>query len=201
MIASVVLGLFAIGLLATLFDTGSDSDDGADAPEEPGFELDEAGNLVGTEGDDQITFDDIVEADNPSGILAGAGDDVVDLSVPENWADENPDLNVSEYLGLGVVDLGSGNDFFAPPRGVTDTGDQIFGGEGDDSILASSAFETEIFGGEGNDTIDVIGSASTTVEGGDGDDYISTPWGHPSGFGSTAFAYGGRAMIRCMSSH
>ena len=82
MIASVVLGLFAIGLfaiglLATLFDTGSDSDDGADAAEEPDFELDEAGNLVGTEGDDVITFDEFIEADNPSGILAGGGDDLI----------------------------------------------------------------------------------------------------------------------------
>lgn len=188
----VLLALFSLALLGTAFiDSGGSGGSEDDEPSNPDLEIDDEGNLYGTQGDDVITFDDIVEADNPSGILAGAGDDVVDLRVPENWADENPDLNVNEYLGLSVVDLGSGNDFFAPPRGVTDTGAQIFGGEGDDTILAPSAFETEIFGGEGNDTIDVIGSTSTTVEGGDGDDYISTPWGHPSGFGSTAFAYGG----------
>ncbi|MBO9465976.1 hypothetical protein J7443_12095 [Tropicibacter sp. R15_0] len=173
MIASVVLGLFAIGLLATLFDTGSDSDDGADAPEEPGFELDETGNLVGTEGDDVITFDEFIEADNPSGILAGGGDDLLDL-VPEEaslFEPHQPDYEPWRSVLEGTeIDLGEGDDTLR----ASGLGVLVQAGAGDDLVEFDGGPSDPIVieGGDGNDTIDARTAQNASLTGGDGNDLI-----------------------------
>ncbi|WP_299925075.1 hypothetical protein [uncultured Pelagimonas sp.] len=191
MLAAALLGLLSIGLLATLIDSGSDSDDSSDDVAEPDFAFDEEGNLVGTEGADTFTADDNVEFGPPDSLLMGAGDDVVDLRVSSEWLEANPDVPVGEAAPVPtLVDLGAGDDTLLTQPGWVDTGGQVLGGEGDDSIVAQSAFEADIQGGAGNDTIDVRGAASTTVQGGEGDDYIYTPGMQVNGTGFTTNTFG-----------
>ncbi|SMX29754.1 hypothetical protein TRP8649_03893 [Pelagimonas phthalicica] len=188
----VLLALFSLALLGTAFiDSGSSGGSEDDEPSNPDLEIDDEGNLYGTQGDDVITFDDIDDGIVPTTISTGDGDDLVDLRVPENWVEDNPDMSLNDTGIPDVVDMGDGDDTFAATYGWLEFGHHVLGGDGDDSILAPGAFEAEVHGGDGNDTIDVSESASTVVTGGAGDDHILTFVGYPGGTGFFTSTSGG----------
>ncbi len=162
MLAAALLGLLSIGLLATLIDSGSDSDDSSDDVAEPDFALDEEGNLVGTDGDDILTRDSVYDG-AISSISLGAGADLIDQNASEGEPYLGPLADI-------VIDLGEGDDTVTGAFiGVT-----ILGGEGDDFIDAEETYGEimSIDGGAGNDTIDVNLSPNVQVNGGAGDDEI-----------------------------
>ncbi len=163
MLAAALLGLLSIGLLATLIDSGSDSDDSSDDVAEPDFALDEEGNLVGTDGDDILTRSELEAFVTAEVVSLGAGNDLIDTTSPEG----EPNVGISAEF---EIDLGDGDDTLLGPF----FGSTILGGDGEDLIDAEETYGEimSIDGGEGNDTIDVNLSPNVHVHGGAGDDEI-----------------------------
>ncbi|MBO9465977.1 hypothetical protein J7443_12100 [Tropicibacter sp. R15_0] len=188
----VLLALFSLALLGTAFiDSGSSGGSEDDEPSNPDLEIDDEGNLYGTQGDDVITLDDIDDGVVPTTISTGNGDDLVDLRVPEGWSVDNPDVSPSQLArGVDLIDLGDGDDTLEVLRDWMGEEDQVFGGDGDDSIRVDGLFG-EVHGGDGNDTIDATETSSVIVAGDAGDDYILTSVGHPSGTSLSTSTFGG----------
>ncbi len=112
----------------------------------------ESSQLVfGTPGVDNVSVPQATDGINDA-IFTGAGDDKVDtLGVT------NP------YAGNNTVYSGSGKDVI-----YVNNGDRIFGGSGNDEILATDAKDYRISGGSGNDVF-YLGTNGRAL-GGDGED-------------------------------
>ena len=186
-------GLLALALGHGIFsDDDDDSDSILSAPDLPE-------DAEGTNGDDVITQYDPSRDDGV--LLAGAGDDLVELDDLENMladlgpgddtitgedydnvevrAGEGDDLvRVDDPTG-GLFDLGPGNDTITGDdyRGV-----KITAGDGDDTVMLEESARVVIHGGAGNDDITLIdgtlnavelgGGQNSVIHGGAGDDHI-----------------------------
>lgn len=105
-------------------------------------------------------FDDVISA------LTDQADGV---TIESFGGDDQLRLRASD----SVIRLGAGNDTLLIDAGGT--GNQIFGGLGDDAISVSAG--GTIWGGEGNDTISASDESGVTIYGGTGHDLIITASG------------------------
>src|SRR5690606_23448384 len=129
--------------------------------------------LVGGTGNDTYIVDDLGDTVVE---LAGAGNDIVQTSLPSYMLDANVErmtyTGTGEFTGAGnelnnVIVGGSGGDSLYGALGD----DRLVGGEGDDyldggagdDILNGAEGNDAIHGGAGNDTINVGAGANTIV--------------------------------------
>lgn len=152
-----------------------------DAPR--GLDLDLSTGPIGTAdsaGTDQIVVvpdirivasdldDTIIGSPGNDTVLTKGGDDTVSTGAGDDTIYAEP-LADDRAIGVDVVDAGSGNDY-------------IYSNWGAD----------ELFGGDGNDTIEAMGDAPATVEGGAGHDRVSQVLPDRSGLvshGGTGYDY------------
>ena len=159
-------------------DLGDDQIDGGDG----------ADTIFGGDGNDLIdggpNADWIEAGSGVDTVSGGIGDDIIlgqggndDLS-----GDQGDDF-IHGGEGVDLIRGGADNDVLVAGAGI---GDQLFGGDGDDTITGSSDgmptdpdfFDTQLFGdvidaGPGNDTVFGLGGADL-IRGGDGDDHIES---------------------------
>jgi Ca2+-binding RTX toxin-like protein len=150
------------------------------------------GESWGDEGDDQFTIalsgnstlsiyggsgNDTMIGDGPrtSTIYGGAGDDLMVTADLVLFGDDGNDTLISRFEGFATLFGGNGNDIL--------TGEDAYGGAGDDTIFASFG---KGYGDLGNDSI-----AAKFSYGGAGDDVLRLETFSGEGFGSNAEAYGG----------
>lgn len=130
-------------------------------PEEPGPDYmpeDYSEEVIGTAGNDTIIIDEDTEAASDKAYLLGPGNDYVDLSNGNEFADGG--------AGDDELILREGDDIAVGGPG----NDAIYGGIGDDEHWGQAG-DDSLFGSLGNDFFHG-GSGSDTVTGGGGDDTV-----------------------------
>lgn len=154
-------------------DEGDDLLIGADGNDLYRFKFFSDKELVDSQGDDTLTFEDVPEGTGVvNGITLNLGTVGTQQKVYENGTTiGNVTLNGSfeNVIGSAYKDALTGNE----------SANNLFGGDGDDSIVASGGDDT-IGGGDGNDTIDGGSGANDSIFGGGGDDSIEAGGGSDS---------------------
>ncbi|GAA6180056.1 hypothetical protein NBRC116594_14940 [Shimia sp. NS0008-38b] len=155
-------GLLATAGLAALVTDGSNDEEANSCEgldEEDALRLDDGGVAHGTDCDDLVGFEQLLEAE-----IAGAS---VDLGAGNDLVDATPDDRLP--VEIEIV-LGAGDDTIVGPF----VGSNLFGGAGDDvfQVEETDGEILSIDGGEGNDTIDARTTDNAAIAGGEGDDLI-----------------------------
>lgn len=133
-------------------------------------------DLVGSNEDDRVTSNRILDYSSNDTFVMGAGDDYVSAgSGDDSFKGEDGDDTVFGDNGTDTLDGGNGNDYLSGGSG----NDEIFGGDGEDRLYGregsdhvdGGAGKDLIAGEEGNDTL-FGGTANDRITGGDSDDSI-----------------------------
>lgn len=107
-------------------------------------------NLKGYNGNDKF-----IVRDSGATIRGGGGNDIVDAIADAGF-------------GGFLIYTGSGDDYAR----VVDNQAEVFGGDGDDKLIATGEAVHEVFGEDGHDWIRISTDVGSIAKGGDGDDYI-----------------------------
>lgn len=177
--------LFGLGMTLALTQIlgGGDSEP-EETAEDNGFEQVEEGVYEGGDGDDRLLISDLDEG-GVERVSGGAGNDLIDL-FPEG-ADPHSDAAFEGQPGDNVFG-GDGDDTI---RG--NFWETVDAGAGDDLLVLAqvSADGVLVYGGEGDDTIDALNMENETIYGGAGEDAITITGPSYGGTGYVAVAYGG----------
>ena len=180
MLGLAALPFLAVGLLFTVFDSGSDDDGYEETPDEPETPVTPEEPATPVEPEEPETPvepeepEEPVEPETPEAevINGTAGSDVINAEDNQivNGLDGDDGLSTSDASNGAVVNSGAGDDSINL-AGINVTGN---GGEGNDLISASFANGAALNGEAGDDTLNGWrNSSGLVIDGGLGNDTIT----------------------------